>query len=154
MRRSRLFTLQRRLVAVPLALFLAAPAARALEIVPRSTADRAVEIEDVKVQDHTVTGRLVNRSGHEVSDVRLLVDHPFRWKDEWRPGRTSPSRASLEEVAGPIEPGQCLSFRLGAEKLPVRRDGRFGTEVKLLGYTDASSHANAGSGSVGATRAS
>jgi len=154
MRRSHLVVLQRGLVALPLSLFLAAPAARALEIVPHGAADRAVEIEDVQVQNHTVTGRLVNRSGHELSDVRLLVDHPFVWKDEWHPGRSSPSRASMEEVSGPIAPCQSVSFRFGPEKLPARSDGRFATQVKLLGYTETLSPARVGARSTGAVRAS
>jgi hypothetical protein len=154
MRRPQLFTMQRGWMALPLSLLLAAPAAWALDIVPARTADRSVEIENVKVQDHTVTGRLVNRSGHEISDVRLVVDHPFRWKDEWRPGRSSPSRASLEEVVGPIEPGKSRSFEFGPEKLPLRRDGHFTTRVELLGYTETLPRAHAGGGSPGAMRAS
>lgn len=152
MRRPHLGMLQRGLIVVPLSLLLAAPAARALKIVPRSAADRAVGIEDVQVQDQTVTGRLVNRSGHELSDVRLLVDHPFVWKDEWHPGRESPSRASMEDIPGPIAPGQSLPFRFGPEKLPARRDGHFATRVKLLGYTETAPRA--GGGSTGAMRAS
>ncbi len=100
------------------------------------TADQdVVRVEGVRVQDDTVSGVIVNTSDRPVSDLRVLIVHEWRWRDEFNPGRDSPGRATLYTVNEEIPPHGQVRFTapLGAP-LPERRDGHFETRGDVVSF--------------------
>ena len=99
--------------------------------------DRTVRVEDVRTSGDEVSGRIVNESDDEVSNVRLLVSDHFLWNNERHPGTESPSDAHTVTVPGPIAPhGQAAFTFRRPSPLPDRRDGRFVTDVTALEATE------------------
>lgn len=95
-------------------------------------------IEKVAVQaDGTVTGEIRNNSKNTVRDVQLFIRHTFLWKDEFHPGKESPSAAFYPTISGEIAPGKSLPFKFTpTPPLPNRKDGRFETpSVSIAGFT-------------------
>ncbi len=95
-----------------------------------------VGVADVARRGDVVTGTIVNRGGELVRDVRLLIDVPFLWTNEMKPGDDSPGRSTIMTVAGPLEPHGRLAFEFTPNPpLPERSDGRYGDpQVRVLGY--------------------
>jgi len=94
-----------------------------------------VRVEGVRVDGATLHGRIVNESRTELTDVRLLVRHAFQWDDEFHPGEDNPGRARVLVLEGAIPPGRTLEFARPIAPLPMRNDGTFTTDVKVLGFT-------------------
>jgi hypothetical protein len=96
----------------------------------------AIGVHGVGRKGHVVVGTLLNRGGDEVRDIRLLIDMPFLWTDELKPGDDSPGRSAIMTVAGPIAPHGHLAFEFTpSPPLPARTDGRYGDpQVRVLGY--------------------
>lgn len=139
---------ERRLPARLVLATLALPPAAALVFAPTaSTAatielaeDRArtdeVQVMEVVRRGDSVTGTLVNRSDAQIRDIRLLIDMPFLWTNEVKPGDDSPGRSAVLTVAGPLEPRGKLAFEFTPNPpLPERTDGRFSDpQAHVLGY--------------------
>src|SRR5690348_1299409 len=66
---------------------------------------RQVAVRDVKMDEGTVSGKVVNTSSTPVRDVKLLVRYKWLWKNERRPGANSPTRIAWVTVPGEIVPG-------------------------------------------------
>ena len=100
-------------------------------------ADSAVAIGNVTRRGPVVVGTLTNRSADRIHDIRLLIDIPFVWANEVRPGDDSPARASVMTVKGPLPAHGELAFEFTPNPpLPERADGRFGDpRVRVMGYT-------------------
>jgi hypothetical protein len=96
------------------------------------------DVRDVTVDDDgTVSGVVVNRSGHVLKDVRLLIDSQWLWNNEFRPGTDSPGRAVYITLREEIPPRGSARFTYRPEEpLPRRSDGRFVTSVRVHGLTE------------------
>ena len=95
-------------------------------------------IEKVAVQpDGTVTGEIRNNSKNTVRDVQLFIRNTFLWKNEFHPGKESPSAAFYPTISGEIAPGGSLPFKFTpSPPLPKRRDGRFERpSISIAGFT-------------------
>ena len=95
-------------------------------------------IEKVAAQrDGTVTGEIRNNSKNTVRDVQFFIRHTFLWKDEFHPGKESPSAAFYPTFSGDIAPGGSLPFKFTpSPPLPKRTDGRFERpSVSIAGFT-------------------
>ena len=105
-------------------------------IVPRQQAAQDVLVSDVRAEDGTVSGVVVNNTGHEIQNVKLLIRYDWLWANEFSPGQDSPGRAIVHTVEENIPPGGQVPFTYHpASPLPQRSDGRFLTSVVVLGYT-------------------
>lgn len=95
-----------------------------------------IQVMDVARKGEAVTGLLVNRSDAQIRDIRLLIDMPFLWANEVKPGDESPGRSAVLTVAGPLEPRGKLAFEFTPNPpLPERADGRFADpQAHVLGY--------------------
>jgi hypothetical protein len=95
-----------------------------------------VTVRNVARRGEVIAATLDNRSGDEIRDIRVLIDVPFLWKDEFHPGEDSPGRSVVWTVRGPIAPRGQLAFEFTPQPpLPERTDGRFGDpKVHVLGY--------------------
>ena len=101
-------------------------------------ADSVLRIEKVAVQpDGSVTGEIRNNSNNTVRDVQLFIRYTFLWKDEFHPGKESPSAAFYPTISGEIAPGGSLPFKFTpSPPLPKRTDGRFERpSVSIAGFT-------------------
>ena len=96
------------------------------------------DVRDVAVDDDgTVSGVVVNRSGHVLKDVRLLIDSQWLWNNETHPGEGGPGRAVFYTVQSEIPPGGQMPFTYRPESaLSERPDGRYMTNVTVAGFTD------------------
>jgi hypothetical protein len=95
-------------------------------------------IERVAAQpDGTVTGEIRNNSKNTVRDVQLFIRNTFLWKDEFHPGKESPSAAFYPTISGEIAPGKSLPFKFTpTPPLPKRKNGRFeAPSVSIAGFT-------------------
>ena len=101
-------------------------------------ADNVLRIENVAAQpDGSVSGVIRNNSKNTVRDVQLFIRSTFLWKNEFQPGKESPSVASYPTISGEIAPGGSLPFKFTpTPPLPNRMDGRFERpSVSIAGFT-------------------
>jgi hypothetical protein len=101
-------------------------------------ADSVLRIENVAAQpDGSVSGVIRNNSKNTVRDVQLFIRSTFLWKNEFHPGKESPSVASYPTISGEIAPGGSLPFKFApTPSLPNRTDGRFERpSVSIAGFT-------------------
>ncbi len=109
----------------------------AAELLDDAAIARAAAVVDVTSDRHAVRGRLENRTGEELRDVRLLIVHEFRWADEMNPGEDTPGR-SEHLTLGPVAPHASLPFAHAIRPpLPARTDGHYVTRVEIMGLTQA-----------------
>jgi hypothetical protein len=107
-------------------------------VLSQQQANSVLGIEKVAAQaDGTVTGEIRNNSKNTVRDVQLFIRHTFLWKDEFHPGKESPSRASYPTISGDIAPGALLPFKFTpTPPLPKHKDGLFERpSVSIAGFT-------------------
>lgn len=105
-------------------------------IVSRQQAAQDVLVSDVRAEDGAVSGVVVNNTGHEIQNVKLLVRYDWLWANEFSPGQDSPGRAIVHTLEEDIPPGGQVPFTYHPElPLPQRSDGHFQTSVVVLGYT-------------------
>jgi hypothetical protein len=107
-------------------------------VLSQQQAGSVVAIDRVAVQDGTVTGEIRNQSKNTVRDVQLFIRYTFLWKNEFRPGKESPSAAFYPTVSGEIAPGKSLPFKFTpSPALPKRSDGTFAPpSVSVAGFTE------------------
>gem|GEM_PF-975017 len=101
-------------------------------------ADSVLRLENVAAQpDGSVSGEIRNNSKNTVRDVQLFIRSTFLWKNEFHPGKESPSVASYPTISGEIAPGKSLPFKFTPNPpLPKRTDGRFERpSVSIAGFT-------------------
>jgi hypothetical protein len=103
----------------------------------REQAGNVLAIENLSVQDGTITGAIRNKSPNTVRDVQLFIRYTFLWKNEFHPGKNDPSAAFYPTVSGDITPGGSLPFQFSpSPPLPKRSDGKFESpSVSIAGFT-------------------
>ena len=107
-------------------------------VLSQQQAGSVLSIEKVAVQDGTVTGEIRNQSKNTVRDPQLFIRYTFLWKNEFHPGKESPSQAFYTTISGEIAPGGSLPFKFTpSAPLPKRSDGRFeAPSVSIAGFTE------------------
>jgi hypothetical protein len=100
-------------------------------------APSGLSVRGVRTDGTTVTGWVDNQTSHEVRDVRLMVEHQFRWTNEMRPGEDNPGSTATVRVPEPIPAGGSVQFRYDMPApLPQRSDGHFETAVKVVSFSE------------------
>jgi hypothetical protein len=109
----------------------------AQNVASQDQAGSVLTIENLSVQDGGVSGAIRNKSPNTVRDVQLFIRYTFLWKNEFHPGKESPSEAFYPTVSGEIAPGGSLPFQFSpSPPLPKRSDGRFERpSVSIAGFT-------------------
>ncbi|HXV78838.1 MAG TPA: hypothetical protein VEG60_03060 [Candidatus Binatia bacterium] len=107
-------------------------------VLSHQQASSVVSVDRVAVQDGTVTGEIQNRSKNTVRDIQLFIRYTFLWKNEYRPGKESPSAVFYPTVSAEIPPGKSLPFKFTpSPPLPKRTDGTFAPpSVSVAGFTE------------------
>jgi hypothetical protein len=109
----------------------------AQNVASQNQAGSVVTIENLSAQDGGVSGAIRNKSPNTVRDVQLFIRYTFLWKNEFHPGKESPSAAFYPTVSGDIAPGGSLPFQFTpSPPLPKRADGKFEQpSVSIAGFT-------------------
>lgn len=100
-------------------------------------AGSVLAIDNVMVQDGTVTGQIRNMSKNTVRDVQLFIRYNWLWANERHPGKDSPSAAFYPTMAGEIAPGGSMPFKFTpSPPLAKRSGGKFeAPSVSIAGFT-------------------
>jgi hypothetical protein len=78
---------------------------------------------------------VVNHSKQTLREVRLQTLYSWRWKNENRPGKDDPGRATYYLLDKEIPPGQTVRFGYKpSAPLAARDDGEFDISVKVAGF--------------------
>ena len=106
-------------------------------VATREQAESVLAIDNVTVQDGTVTGQIRNQTKNTVRDVQLSVIYSWLWTDERHPGKDNPGAAFYPTLAGEIAPGGSMPFKFTpSPPLAKRTDGEFETPtVAIAGFT-------------------
>jgi len=107
-------------------------------VLTQQQAGNVLAIEKMAAQpDGSVTGEIRNNSKNTIRDVQLFIRSAFLWKDEFHPGKESPSAVFYPTISGEIAPGGSLPFKFTpTPPLPKRKDGRFeAPSVSIAGFT-------------------
>lgn len=118
---------------VPAGFSLAAGPAKFLS--PRDAAE-VVSVDHVAVRDGSTVGRLVNHGTSPIGDIKVIVEHRFRWSNEYKPGNTSPGSAREFSVSGTLPTGGSLDFTLPSTPAATRKAGRFETVVRVVSFEE------------------
>ena len=109
----------------------------AQNVASQEQAASVLAIDNVTVQDGTVTGQIRNHSKNTVRDVQLFIRYNWLWTNERHPGKDSPSAAFYPTMTGEIAPGGSMPFKFTpSPALPKRSGGKFLTPtVSVAGFT-------------------
>ena len=110
--------------------------ATATSVVPSSEAAQTIVINDLTVQEGSVSGTIVNKSSATLRDVALQLRQTWQWKDERHPGTDSPGRTLPFTLRGDVAPNASAPFTFQTPPLPQRSDGRFVTTMDVTGFTE------------------
>jgi hypothetical protein len=126
-------------VSLVLGLILApwAEPAFAQMVASQQQAASLLAIENLAVQDGTVSGNIRNKSPNTVRDVQLFIRYTWLWANEFHPGKDNPSQIFYSNVSGDIAPGGSLPFKFTpSSPLPKRSGGKFAPPtVPVAGFT-------------------
>jgi hypothetical protein len=100
-------------------------------------AGSVLTIDNVTVQDGTVTGQIRNQSKNTVRDVQLFIRYTWLWTNERHPGKDDPSAAFYPAMAGEIAPGGSMPFKFTpSPPLAKRSGGKFeAPSVSIAAFT-------------------
>jgi len=106
-------------------------------VASQDQAGSVLAIENLAVQDGTVTGVIRNKSPNTVRDAELFIRYTFLWKNEFHPGKDNPSATFFPTVSGDIAPGGSLPFQFTpSPPLAKRSDGKLERpSVFIAGFT-------------------
>jgi hypothetical protein len=120
-----------------LMLILSSKSLFAQNVASQDQAGSVLTIENLSVQDGTVSGVIRNKSPNTVRDAQLFIRYTFLWKNEFHPGKDDPSAGFYQTASGEIAPGGTLPFKFTpSPPLPNRSDGKFERpSVSVAGFT-------------------
>ena len=110
-------------------------------VASQQQAANVLAIENLAVQDGTVSGAIRNKSPNTVRDVQLFVRYTWLWANEFHPGKDNPSEVFYPTVSGEIAPGGSLPFKFTpSSPLPKRSGGKFAPPtVSVAGFSQVMS---------------
>jgi hypothetical protein len=119
-----------------LGLILAAPAFAETYATETRVASR-VELQDVRGDAISSSGRLVNLTDRTLAKVKLSVNDTFLWTNERTPGSNDPSQAESYLLGQLIPAKSSVPFTVFRKSpLPTRSDGQFQTKVEVIGLSE------------------
>ena len=93
---------------------------------------RIIAVENVKVQNGTVSGVAQNNSGNTLRDVQLFIRYTWLWNNEFHPGSKDPGTSSIYTLPNAIPPRGRLPFTFSpSPALPQVAGGQFVTSVSV-----------------------
>ncbi len=114
---------------------IAAAALQAAEVHISDQPPQSVAVRNVKVQDGSVSGEVVNSSPNVVRDVQLLIRYTWLWKNEMKPGEDNRSDAVFYNVEGEVPPGGSKPFAYRPSSSMTQDQGRYEVSVTIADFT-------------------
>jgi hypothetical protein len=105
-------------------------------IVPASEAAQTIVINDLRVQEGSVSGTIVNKSPATVHGVELLLRQTWLWTNERHPGTDSPGRTLPFTLGGDVAPNASAPFTFQVPPLAQRSEGRFVRTMEVTGFSE------------------
>jgi hypothetical protein len=107
-----------------------------VNLLSREEVGRVASLQNVaSTENGEVSGEVVNHSKQTLREVRLQILYSWRWKNEHRPGKDDPGRATYYALDKEIPPGQTVNFNYTpSPPLAARDDGEFDISVKVAGF--------------------
>jgi hypothetical protein len=104
----------------------------------KTSADAAqtIVIDNLSVQNDSVSGTIVNKSPASVRGVELLLRQVWHWKDEFHPGTDSPGRTLPLTFSGDVAPNASAPFTFQIPALTQRSGGHFVTTMEVTGFSE------------------
>jgi len=119
------------------AFMLSATYGYADQVVEPSAMAQNVQIENLQYDGATLRGEIVNRTGHPVNDVQLLVTYAWLWRNEFKPGADDPGWGNSILISDRLAPNEVRKFMDTPDRLPtLRTDGKVFPSVHVVGYTE------------------
>lgn len=115
--------------------FVAAVEVQAAEVTISDQQPQSVAVRNIKVQDGSVSGEIVNSSPNVIRDVQLLIRYTWLWKNEMKPGEDNRSDAVFYNVEGEIPPGGSKPFTYRPSSTMKEDGGRYEVSVTVAGFT-------------------
>ncbi|HEY1373021.1 MAG TPA: hypothetical protein VGH50_11175 [Candidatus Binatia bacterium] len=116
-------------------IFAAVVEVRAAEVTISDQQPQAIAVRNLKVQDGSVSGEIVNSSPNVVREVQLLIRYTYLWKNEMKPGEDNRSDAVFYNVEGEIPAGGSKPFTYRPSS-PMKEDtGRYALSITVAGFT-------------------
>jgi len=88
-------------------------------------------IDDLRVDDRTVSGVLVNQTDDALLNVRLFFEDRFLWTNEFRPGPDDPGVSAVFTV-NTVPPRSSVPFHFDRPPRPERTDGQFEPHLSVI----------------------
>ena len=112
---------------------------RAEDVVSGEQIAAKVALQNLHFEGQTLHGQVVNKTGHRVEDVQLLIAYNWLWRNEFKPGAQSPAWATTTTLAEPLNPNEVYEFTYAPERAVLASDdGEFQPSVKVIGFTEYS----------------
>jgi hypothetical protein len=105
-------------------------------VVQPSEAARTIVINDLNVQEGSISGTIVNKSSATVRGVELSLRQAWLWNDERHPGTDSPGRTLPFTLGADVAPNASAPFAFQTPPLAQRSDGRFVTTMDVTGFSE------------------
>jgi hypothetical protein len=105
-------------------------------VVQPSEAAQTIVINNLSVQEGSVSGTVVNKSPATVRGVELLLRQVWQWKDERHPGTDSPGRTLPFTLGGDVAPNASAPFTFQTPPLDQRSDGWFVTTMDVISFSE------------------
>ena len=102
------------------------------QVIDRSRMASIARIDDLRVDDRTVSGVLVNQTGDALLNVRLFFEDRFLWTNEFRPGTDDPGESAVFTVST-VPPRSSVPFHFDRPPRPERTDGHFEPQLTVIG---------------------
>ena len=113
----------------------ALPASTRAELVPGGDVGSDAGVGAVQLDGSRVSLTLSNRTAGTLHDVELFVQAVWHWNDDMNPGASSPGRAMVSRVAGPIAPGASQAVTVQFDPpLEARSDGYYEPRAWVQGF--------------------
>ena len=98
---------------------------------------RNLVVENVTVNNGSVSGVVHNKSSHTLRDVDLFIRYTWLWDDEYHPGKLDPGTSAIHTLKQEIAPGATARFTFTpSPPLPKIIGGHFDTSVSVAGFTE------------------
>jgi hypothetical protein len=125
------------LACIPLA--FACIASQADEVLSPEVVSGKVAIQNFRQDGATMRGEIVNRTGHRLEDVEVLITYNWLWRNEIAPGPYSPAWAAGMVVAEPLAPNEVREFAYDPpQPVTPRNDGTFYPTAEIVRFTEFS----------------
>jgi hypothetical protein len=111
--------------------------ATADNVITQDVAAHKVEVRNVSVKGNITSGEVINKSQHAISNIEVLIQYHWLWKNEFKPDDESRGKAIFVALDKELRPGESATFAVPVDMPAASRDdGYYMTVLTLAGFTE------------------